>query len=1363
MSTAPAPPHGGDSDERFLAGGGELGERMRAYDWASTPLGPPPSWPRSLKTAVRIMLTSRQPIWIGWGPDLIYLYNDPYKSIIGGKHPWALGKPTRQVWAEIWNEIGPMLDQAMRGDEGTYVEAQRLIMERNGYPEETYYTFSYSPVPDDEGRSAGIICANTDDTRKVIGERQLALLRDLAAGTAQARNWRDACEYSAQALSTDRRDLPFALIYVSGPGTPGLSLVARSGISADHPAAPQSLAAGNESVWAIDDALTRHELTVAGGLASRFLGADALPCGPWEKSCDQAAIVPVLPAGETGRAGILIAGLNPYRLFDSFYRDFLGLVAGQIGAAIGNAQAYEEERKRAEALAEIDRAKTTFFSNISHEFRTPLTLILGPLEELLAKRPAQSSRDLLGIAHRNGLRLLRLVNALLDFARLEAGHIKPVFETVDLGPFTAELAANFRPLMDKAGLKFEVDCPPLHVTVFVDRNMWERIVLNLLSNAFKYTLNGGVRIALTPAGQGVELSVTDTGVGIPPEELPRLFERFHRIEGQQGRSFEGSGIGLALVHDLVKLHGGAIRVDSETGKGSRFTITLPSGSEHLPRDRINAARESAALSINPDIFVAEAERWLPDVVQGEALPVHTALGKLARAEPQQGRILFADDNADLRSYTGRLLRQAGYEVMLSEDGAAALDAAGKHAPDLIVTDVMMPRMDGFALLKALRERPDLHDVPVILLSARAGEEARTEGLVAGADDYLTKPFSASELLARIATNLTVGEVRRGEKNRLEEEARTLETLNRVGATVAAELDLERAVQTVTDAATELTGADFGAFFYNLVDKQGEKFTLYAISGLPREAFAKFPQPRNTEVFGPVFRGESVVRSDDVTKDARYGKNAPYHGMPEGHPPVRSFLAAPVISRSGEVLGGLFFGHSRTGVFDARAERLVTGIASQAAIAIDNARLYRSLSENEDRLAKLNENLEQRVEERTSELATANRQLLNQINERERVESTLRQMQRLEAVGQLTSGVAHDFNNLLTVVLGNITFLERSLPRDDEKARLRLSYMRSAAERGAKLTAQLLAFSRRQKLEPKVIGLNEALGTLSGLMRSTIGASFRLELELAGDLWPALADPTQLELVIFNLVINARDASKVGSTITVTTANVLLAASERPEQPPPGEYVMVAVSDTGTGMTPEVVAKCFEPFFTTKGVGRGSGLGLSQVLGFAQQSGGGVDIDSVPGRGTAVRVYLPRAATRAGAAQKTADAPAEISQSHSGRILLVDDDPDVREVTAAMLKNAGYDVSEAGSGGAAIDALARTGAIDAVILDFAMPGMNGSELAQTIRKSRPQLPILFVTGYADIQALADEPVDRILHKPFDENQLLSKIRAAITAQ
>ena len=412
--------------------------------------------------------------------------------------------------------------------------------------------------------------------------------------------------------------------------------------------------------------------------------------------------------------------------------------------------------------------------------------------------------------------------------------------------------------------------------------------------------------------------------------------------------------------------------------------------------------------------------------------------------------------------------------------------------------------------------------------------------------------------------------------------------------------------------------------------------------------------------------------------------------------------------------------------------------------------------------RLNEELESRVEERTSELAAANRQLLAQIEERERVESTLRQMQRLEAVGQLTSGVAHDFNNLLTVVLGNIAFVEKDLAAAglDGKLAQRLAYMRAAAERGAKLTDQLLSFSRRQRLEPKPLNLNDTVASMRDLLQSTMGGSIRIETRLNRGLWPAMVDPTQLELAILNLAINARDAMEVGGRLSVQTTNVTLGPASCPEEPPAGEYVAICVSDTGSGMPDDIRSRVFEPFFTTKEVGKGSGLGLSQVLGFAKQSGGGVRIDSRIGEGTAVHIYLPRAARSVADAVPAPPASSAAKGIGGATILLVDDDNAVREVTAAMLAELGCRTIEAGSGGAALDLLDSVPEIDLVLIDFAMPGMNGAEVARRVRDKRPQLPILFVTGYADRAVLSEFGEAHIIAKPFVDGELADKVRAAL---
>ena len=405
-----------------------------------------------------------------------------------------------------------------------------------------------------------------------------------------------------------------------------------------------------------------------------------------------------------------------------------------------------------------------------------------------------------------------------------------------------------------------------------------------------------------------------------------------------------------------------------------------------------------------------------------------------------------------------------------------------------------------------------------------------------------------------------------------------------------------------------------------------------------------------------------------------------------------------------------------------------------------------------------EALEQGIAERTGELAEANAQLVRQIAEREQVEATLHQMQRLEAIGQLTSGVAHDFNNLLTVVLGNVAMIERAAAAAlDERNRQRLSHVRVAAERGAALTAQLLAFSRRQRLAAKPIDLNATVSGMHGMLASTLGATIAIDTRLADGLWPALVDPVQIELIILNLAINARDAMDGAGDLVIETGNITNAAPIGPEDPPAGDLVMVAVCDNGSGMSDAVRQRAFEPFFTTKEVGKGSGLGLAQVFGFAKQSGGGVRIDTAPGQGTTVRVFLPRAM-----AAPQADVPlaTESGGPLTGLVLVVDDDDAVRAVTADTVRQFGCRVVEAASGAAALECLAEVDGIVAVVADFAMPGMNGAEFAAAAAARGFAHPVLFVTGYADLSALGTTPETRILLKPYAAADLQNKLRIAL---
>jgi signal transduction histidine kinase len=783
MTTPPGAPDDSGPDPLF-SGTGELATLMRAKDWSTTPLGPPASWDRSLRTVVRIMLTSRYAMWMGWGPELTFFYNDAYRPTLGAKHPWALGQPAHQVWAEIWPAIGPRIDTVLRRGEATWDEGLLLFLERNGYPEETYHTFSYSPLPTDAGGVGGMLCVVTEETDRILGERRLALLRDLASRLAATNATEEVFAAVERCLGDSSPDLPFSLSYLFEEDGRRARLVSRTAISAAHPAAaPIIQLGGAPSRWPLADVLAQGTVPILVELDPDL----KWPRGSWPRAPDKALVVPIAEQGQTRPAGVFIAGLNVHRPVDDATRAFIRLFVGQLTAGLANARAYQAERHRAEALAEIDRAKTTFFSNVSHEFRTPLTLMLGPIQDALAERERLSPEDAerWELLHRNGLRLSKLVNNLLDFSRIESGRLEAVTEPTDLSALTRDLASAFRSAIERAGLRLNVDAPALAETATVDRDMWEKIVLNLLSNALKFTLAGEISVSLRRDGADVELSVADTGVGVPPEELPRLFERFYRVRGTESRTHEGTGIGLALVQELAKLHGGSVTVASVVGQGTTFTVRIPNGGPQRSRERIGAGTALASTALGAKPFVEEALRWFPaereggeDAVSGnDGVSEGGSAVRASAAKADGGRphVLLADDNADVRQYVSRILGES-WEVEAVPDGEAALQAARARRPDLVLSDVMMPKLDGFALVRALREDPATADVPIILLSARAGEDATAEGLGQGANDYLVKPFSSRELVARVAAQLERARAQQLIKKQSEAERRRLHSL-----------------------------------------------------------------------------------------------------------------------------------------------------------------------------------------------------------------------------------------------------------------------------------------------------------------------------------------------------------------------------------------------------------------------------------------------------------------------------------------------------------------------------------------------------------------------------------------------------------
>jgi signal transduction histidine kinase/DNA-binding response OmpR family regulator len=754
----------------WLIGGGEMGDRMRSLDWSRTALGAVEHWPQSLKTSISICLSSQFPIVMYWGPEYVVLYNDAYSKILGGKHPWALGQRCCDCWAEIWDTIGPMLDGVVNSGQATWSDDLLLLLQRSGYAEECYFSFSFSPIRVETGNVGGVFTAVIETTNKVIGERRLKTLRDLAARAVEASSEEDAWRIAINTLSENQHDLPFAMLCKASvqSGSPGV--LSTSNLSEDHPMCASPFQLGSILSDHLADVFRRKQLTAISKLSDL---AVELPRGEWQLPPTTAALVPITDLSQERVFGVLFTAISPHKALDESYRTFLELVARQIAGSIADARADEEERKRAEALAEIDRAKTVFFSNVSHEFRTPLTLMLGPVQELLSRSHTHltpTAAQQLEIVNRNGARLLRLVNTLLDFSRIEAGRVNAVYQATDLAGFTADLAGMFRSATDRAGLRLEVDCPPMNGVAYVDRDMWEKIVLNLISNAFKFTFDGGISVSIKQVDQSAELRVSDTGVGIPAEEIPRLFNRFYRIANTRSRTHEGSGIGLSLVNELVKLHGGSIQVESTVEAGSTFIVIIPLGQDHLATSQIGGERSQSSTATGASPFVEEALRWLPDIEKSnvEELPLESELlPSLPGGSARKSRVLIADDNADMRQYLIRLL-SSQYDVTPVADGQSALDSIRKELPDLVLSDIMMPNLDGFSLLQHLRSNSSTNTLPVILLSARAGEDARVEGMKAGADDYLVKPFSARELLARVQSHLDLARVRKEADKRIRE-------------------------------------------------------------------------------------------------------------------------------------------------------------------------------------------------------------------------------------------------------------------------------------------------------------------------------------------------------------------------------------------------------------------------------------------------------------------------------------------------------------------------------------------------------------------------------------------------------------------
>jgi signal transduction histidine kinase/DNA-binding response OmpR family regulator len=918
----------GDLPEDLAAAtalGGEMGRRFAEYDWSAHPLGPVDRWPADFRATVAVALTSRFPIvlWLG-ADDLFLVYNDGYIPMLGDKHPAALGTRGRSVWWEIWPQIGPMLAGVVKTGEATWSDDLMLALVTAGRPQERFFTFSYGPMLSDDGQVSGVFCAVNETTQRVRGERRLQILAAAAATLMETRTVDEAVRATVQACADGQQDLAFVAIYV-GDGSGASRLRGASPPVIDLlPATLDKFAAAPD----IDDArpLTR--------LVDDLSNAVPELLSVFDEDCPESALViDLTEAGPDSVASGLVIGLNPRQPLDDQYVGFCRLLADQVSSAFATANSYEQERRRADMLAELDRTKTAFLTNVSHEFRTPLTLLIGPLDDAIAdarSEPLQLER--LETARRNAGRLLRLVNSFLEFTRIEAGRATVSIARVDLGTLTEQIASSFAGLCERAGIELVLDCEP--VTAEVDVALWETIVLNLLSNAVKFTLQGSITVQVGPGpSQESRLRVVDTGSGIPEADVVHLFDRFYRAPKTRGRSVEGSGIGLSLVRSLTELHHGTVHIESTVDVGTTVTIDLPSAPD-IGTTTVPLAELPALGQPTGNAYVAEAMQWL-DVEMADPTV------RSSPADRTRPLVLIADDNPDMRRHLNRILSPLWDTVMFA-DGEAALNGVRRYRPDLVVTDVMMPTMDGFELVAAIRDAPGLASTPVLILSARAGADAAGDGYATGADDYLTKPFTSQELVNRVRAHLNAVVRHRADREYADEQMRREAAFAEITSALTAAESTESALVAMLTSPAVSLGAT--AVAIGVLDPFERHVTVdYAgdIGAELRDRYHRMARDAPVPLAEVTRTGQSMVISDGRLLEPRFDRV-----MRDAAPHIRAAVIHPLRDSASTIIGVMALLWPEPRSFDQTELSLIGDLASVTGLAMARIRA----AEREHRIA-----------------------------------------------------------------------------------------------------------------------------------------------------------------------------------------------------------------------------------------------------------------------------------------------------------------------------------------------------------------------------------------------------------------------------
>ncbi|ORX79350.1 hypothetical protein K493DRAFT_243683 [Basidiobolus meristosporus CBS 931.73] len=1391
-----------------------MGEMLRNYDWSSSPLGPVTKWPQSLLTAVSLCMASTLPMAVWWGPQFTIIYNDAYHGVAGQKHPSMFGKEGPVHWAELWDDVGPLAHLAMQGT-NSYVEDNLLFMTRKGYLEETYITWSYIPVRQEDGTVGGFLNPYIEVTERILAERRLKTLKDINADAAVAKDTREMLSSIGTVLSENPYDIPFAALYthilpddeemeesydnVSSTTTKSdtLHLTQTIGMPEEHPSMfPIIRLAPSFHANILQDAVRlayESKQSVKIELGEWF---GEVPIRGWDAAATQAVVSPITGSNKDGVLGVIVMGINARREYDENYETFVDLVCRQTGSAIINISAYEEEVRRFKELAAIDRAKTAFFSSVSHELRTPLTLILGPVKDMLLEKDLASETKIkLTYMHRNAERLLRLVNLLMDFSKIEAGRMQATFQETNLGKFTADLASMFRSAIEKGGVRFEVDCERMERNVWVDRDMWEKIVFNLIGNAFKFTMKGSITVKLASSEDDRQaiLSVADTGDGIPSHEIMRVFERFHRVEGRKGRSHEGTGIGLALTQELAKLHGGTVGVTSEFGKGSVFTVHIPFGCSHLPKDRLITASMEQVSEVEVEVdmpsrygrsIVDEARHWLPQSDE-DSTEYHSntsstdsnAGGSITFPVVSRGcRVLLADDNVDMRKYIKSILEK-WWRVTEAEDGEQAYQMAIADPPDLIVSDVMMPNLDGYGLLKLLRTQPLTKFVPVILLSAQAGEDSRVDGLSSGADDYLVKPFSAKELVARVHTHLELGKLRVELERMVKERTKEL-------------IASEARYKTLTKLSP------VGIYRANLeghITYTNDKW--WSISGHDREA-----DPTASNFFSSVHSAdrEYVERMWNEATETQTNSTIEFRWKWDNDEP---HWCEMIVEYDNEMKPCGFVG-------------ALTDLTERKLLEQERLSAVRLAEQQQRHRAEEAEEMKRQQELYIDMTCHELRNPLNGIyHSADLLHESLEKVQkevRKESIAKVANWLEKEIEDDLDVV-DTITLCAQHQKKIADDV-LHMS----------KINMNLLVLSKT-KLRPvevvtNVIRMFETEVRLKEIDLKLVLAEGYTHMKVD---W-VKGDPTRFTQILINFMTNAiRFTERVPFRQVVVT----LDASDRVPSPgvigPPNivgddeaairsdvVYIAVAIKDSGVGMTTEEQANLFQRFAQanprTYAEFGGSGLGLFISKRLVELHDGDITVSSKKGDGTTFTFYIKcervyevtgnsanndrsdcydigdmkpsrtienicaeASLVRSIESCKQSNKVKAAELNNAYRVLVVEDNLINQRVLKRQLQLEGYCVGVAKHGAEALEVLKKD-SYHLILMDLEMPVMGGLECTRRIRdiektNNVQQIPIIGVSGNArdEYRRLAiDSGMSDYIIKPYEKQELINLVANSI---